>query len=42
MKILTVAGREKDTGKPGPRAQLYRFDKRAYDKAVALGWNFEV
>ena len=43
MRILTQAGTEKKPAdRPGPIAQLFRFDKRAYDKAVASGWNFEV
>ena len=42
MGILAEAGMEKPGSKPGPVAKLYRFDKRAYDKAVASGWNFEV
>ena len=29
--ILEVAGIEDAEGKPGPKAQLYRFNKRAYD-----------
>jgi 8-oxo-dGTP diphosphatase len=42
MGILAEVGTEKPGSKPGPVAKLYRFDKRAYDKAVASGWNFEV
>jgi len=42
MGILAEAGRETPGLKPGPVAKLYRFDKRAYDKAVEKGWNFEV
>lgn len=41
MGILVEVGTEKGAG-PGPAARLYRFDKRAYDKAVKAGWNFEV
>jgi 8-oxo-dGTP diphosphatase len=43
MGILAEAGFEKRSpGKPGPLGKLYRFDKRAYDRAVRKGWNFEI
>jgi 8-oxo-dGTP diphosphatase len=40
MGILTEAGRAKP--KVGPTARLYRFDTKAYEKAVENGFNFEV
>jgi 8-oxo-dGTP diphosphatase len=40
MGILKEAGTGK--GRSGPQAQLYRFDKRAYDRAVRDGFNFEI
>lgn len=41
MGILLKAGLEDNT-KPGPAAQMYRFDKTAYDGAVKKGFNFEL
>lgn len=41
MGILKEAG-DDDAVRPGPRAQLYRFDKRAYDLAVKNRFNFEI
>jgi 8-oxo-dGTP diphosphatase len=43
LGVLAEAGTEADTpGKPGTAATLYRFDKRAYDKAVRDGFTFEL
>lgn len=42
MDILASAGVEEGSGRPGPAASLYRFDKRAYDRAVRDGFNFEI
>lgn len=42
LGILVNAGLESGSGKKGPRATLYQFDKQAYDKAIKTGWNFEV
>lgn len=40
MGVLTEAGKAKS--KVGPTARLYRFDTKAYEKAVEQGFNFEV
>jgi 8-oxo-dGTP diphosphatase len=40
MEILTEVGTS--SGRSGPPAKLYRFDKKAYDKAVQSGFNFEI
>jgi 8-oxo-dGTP diphosphatase len=40
MGILTEAGRQE--GVPHRAGKLYRFDKRAYDKATHHGFNFEI
>jgi 8-oxo-dGTP diphosphatase len=40
MDILAEAGRQESV--PHRAAALYRFDKRAYDRAVRDGFNFEV
>jgi 8-oxo-dGTP diphosphatase len=40
MEILVDAGRQKDV--PHRAAALYRFDRRAYDRAVREGFHFEV
>lgn len=40
--VLVASDDRKKTKRPGPAAQLYRFDKRAYDKAVKDGFNFEI
>jgi len=40
MGILAEAGRQENV--PHRAATLYRFDKRAYDRAVKQGFNFEV
>jgi len=40
MGILAEAGRQKDV--PHRAAALFRFDKRAYERAVRLGFNFEI
>ena len=40
MEILADAGRQENV--PHRAAALYRFDKRAYDRAVRDGFNFEV
>lgn len=40
MSILAEAGVQKDV--PHRAAVLYRFDRRAYDRAVREGFNFEV
>jgi len=40
MNILAPSGRQK--GVPHRAAALYRFDKRAYERAVRLGFNFEI
>jgi 8-oxo-dGTP diphosphatase len=42
MGLLVPAGMEAATGRPGPAAQLFRFDKRAYDAAVKRGFDFDV
>jgi 8-oxo-dGTP diphosphatase len=42
LKILVEVKGEKRKGKPGPAAKLYRFDKKAYDKAVNEGFTFEL
>ncbi len=42
MGLLVECGAESEKGKPGPAAKLYRFDKRAYDRLVKQGFNFEV
>lgn len=39
-KILVEAGEAKAAS--GPPAKLYRFDKKAYDRAVKDGFNFEI
>lgn len=40
--LLVESGLEEETGRPGPAARLYRFDKRAYSSAVKQGFNFEI
>ena len=40
MGILADAGQQENV--PHRAAALYRFDKRAYDRAVREGFNFEV
>jgi 8-oxo-dGTP diphosphatase len=40
MEILAVAGKETDVAHRA--ATLYRFDRRAYDRAVREGFNFEI
>lgn len=40
MSILTPTGEKKPTG--GRKAQLFSFDKAAYDSAIKRGFNFEV
>lgn len=41
--ILVECGvQEKSAPKPGPAAALYCFDKRAYNRAVREGFNFEI
>ena len=40
MEILGEAGHQQNV--PHRAAALYRFDKRAYDRAVRDGFNFEV
>ena len=40
MNVLAEAGRQESV--PHRAATLYRFDKRAYDKAVRDGFNFEL
>jgi 8-oxo-dGTP diphosphatase len=40
MGILADAGRQQNV--PHRAATLYRFDKRAYDRAVKQGFNFEI
>ena len=40
MEILAEVGLQQDV--PHRAAMLYRFDKRAYDRAVRDGFNFEV
>lgn len=40
MNILAEAGRQEDV--PNRPAKLYRFDKRAYQKAVRDGFHFEL
>jgi 8-oxo-dGTP diphosphatase len=42
MGLLVEAGVEDGTGRPGPAARLFRFDKRAYDAAVKRGFDFEI
>lgn len=41
-KLLVKCGVEEGTGKPGPAATLYRFEKHAYNRAVREGFNFEL
>ena len=40
--VIVAEDLTKKTRRPGPAAQLYKFDKRAYDKAVRQGFNFEI
>lgn len=40
MGVLTEVGTS--SGRIGPPAKLYKFDKKAYDKAVQSGFNFEI
>lgn len=42
MGILAEVGVEEGTGRPGPSATLYQFDKKAYNRAVREGFNFEI
>ena len=42
MDILVDCGLQAPDGRTGPKACLYRFDKRAYDRAVRDGFNFEL
>lgn len=42
MGILKEVGVESGSGRPGPAAQLFRFDKKAYDLAVKNRFNFEI
>ena len=42
MEVLVARGMESGSGRTGPKAALYSFDKRAYDKAVRDGFNFEI
>jgi len=40
--ILVKAGERRNSKRPGPPATLYRFNKKAYEKAVRDGFNFEM
>jgi 8-oxo-dGTP diphosphatase len=42
MGLLVEAGVEDARDRPGPRAQLYRFNVRAYEAARKRGFNFEI
>jgi 8-oxo-dGTP diphosphatase len=42
MDILVASGAQSPVGRTGPLARLYRFDKRAYDRAVRDGFNFDL